>query len=49
VRTKGSPIVLAVYATVPNALTRGASALILSFDEDRQRYEVEAYQQESLN
>ena len=44
VRTQGSPIVVAVYATVPNSLTRGASALILSFDEDRQRYEIEAYE-----
>jgi hypothetical protein len=49
VRTEGSPIVVAVYATAPNDLVRGSSALILSFDEVRQRYEVEAYEAKSLN
>ncbi len=49
VRTDGSPIVVAVYATAPNELVRGSSALILSFDEVRQRYEVEAYQPKPLS
>jgi hypothetical protein len=34
---------LRVFARTPNALTRGSTALILHFDAQTQRYEVEAY------
>ena len=49
VRTEGSPIVVAVYAAVPNHLARGSTALILSFDDVRQRYEVEAYEAKPIH
>jgi Protein of unknown function (DUF1449) len=39
----GAPHVLQVFAHDGNALTRGSTALILSFDPDRKRYEVETY------
>jgi hypothetical protein len=39
----GSRHNLRVFARTPNALTRGSTALILHFDAQTQRYEVEAY------
>jgi Protein of unknown function (DUF1449) len=39
----GAPHNLRVYASTPNELRRGSSALILYFDAKSQRYEVEAY------
>jgi Protein of unknown function (DUF1449) len=41
--TNGAPHVLQVFAHSGNSLTRGSTALILSFDKDRKRYEVESY------
>jgi Protein of unknown function (DUF1449) len=39
----GAPHNVRVYARTPNALTRGSNALILHFDAQSKRYEVEAY------
>jgi hypothetical protein len=39
----GAPHIVHVYAQVPNQLARGSTALILSFDAQLKRYEVEPY------
>ncbi len=39
----GSHHVIQVWARTPNLLKRGSSALILQFDPDTKRYEVESY------
>ena len=39
----GSHHVVQVWARTPNALTRGSSALILQFDANSKRFEVESY------
>jgi hypothetical protein len=41
---QGAPIMIRVYARMPNALTRGSTALIIQFDQDAKRYEIEAYE-----
>jgi len=39
----GAPITVRVFASLPNALRRGSSALIIDYDGDQERFEVEAY------
>jgi hypothetical protein len=43
VTISGAPHMLQVFARTPNSLTRGSNALILSYDAEKKRYEVESY------
>jgi hypothetical protein len=43
IKTESAPLVVQVYARTPNELQKGSTALILSFDSQRGRFEVESY------